>query len=180
VRAVRQSATFQLKLAAIQLQLIAAIRAYWHISVVVSTPEVRLLRKFRAELRLVRTQISDLTQRRDALVSAISGVESLLKLQGLDIERLEGDDDPSAALTESRRASKPSGVIKHSVAVIETLDRPAGAKEIHRNLIAKGIVVNYYTLHRTLGREATKQDGIFSRFGDKFGLRQWAINGKAG
>jgi len=148
--------------------------------------EVQLLRKYRSEVQQTREQIRALTTHTSALASAINGLEAILRLRGVDPDEI-GDDEmsmpiaaqpvgPTVRTVQSLTAKAPSRLLLAVVTVLNDTDKRLGAKDLHRQLLKKGLVVNYYTLYKNLTREAAKEDGVVVRFGEKFGLRRWATN----
>jgi len=138
-------------------------------------PEIQLLKRFRAELKLTREQIKELTQQRDALVTAITGLEAVLRTRGVNPDPTE--EDEAAEVTATHKHKALPAEVRAAVGLLEESRQSIGAKDIQRALLAKGIATNYYTLYRKLTMEADKEDGVVVRVGEKFGLRELPTNG---
>jgi hypothetical protein len=113
----------------------------------------------------------------EALGSAISGLEGILRLRGVDPGHGDEGSDTSSPVSAIKLKSSTSRLIAAVVAALNKTKEPLGAKALHRALLKGGIAANYYTLYKNLQREAVMNDGAVVRSGDKFGLREWATNG---
>lgn len=140
---------------------------------VTRSEEIALLRKYREHFAVVRKQLRALAEQRDALAQVINGLESMLRLQGIDPDQIDAvaSDEESP---ETEDDSPKSALINAAVAALETVNVRMGTKALHALMLKRGVASNYYTLYKNLVREAAKPDGLITRFRDKFGLRKWA------
>lgn len=111
-----------------------------------------------------------LQQQREALTTAASGLEALLRLQGVDVEQLKAKE----VTIDTKATPQLGGVLGSVVATLAAANASMGAKAIQQALRERGIVTNYHTLYKSLKREATKHKGVIAQMGEKFGLREWA------
>jgi hypothetical protein len=146
--------------------------------------EIALLRQYRSETVAVKRQIRDLLHRRDALVQAINGLESVLRVNGIDPDQIDAAEDSPPSETDASAAtarvssddSPRPALVNAAIATLESANAPIGAKELHAALLRRGISANYYTLYKSLDRESKRGNGLIVRVKDKFALRRSANN----
>jgi len=145
------------------------------------SPEIRLLKSYRQELQATREQSRTLRFRTDALVAAVAGIEAVLRMKGIDPDKIGGADGGgptrnSDAAPKTRASAAPNSLLAAVVSLLGDVKKPLGAKDTHRILQKAGIVANYYTVYNNLVRESKREGGVIARFGEKFGLPEWATN----
>jgi hypothetical protein len=152
-------------------------------AVTTETYEIPLLKRYYEDLKRIRIQMMMLQQRRDALAAAVSGLEGILRVQGVDVEaiRVAANLGKQQEAVVSRTTPLPPGtttpnVVGAVVAVLTAAKEPLGAKAIQQALRNRGIIANYHTLYKLLKREAIRTNGVIADFGEKIGLREWATN----
>jgi hypothetical protein len=124
-------------------------------------PEIALLRRFRTELQATILQIEVLTANRNALMSVVVGLEDTLRLKGVDFAARQPREEQQSLLNPP--------VISSVIAVLKN-GAPMGAKEIHRALHHRGIVVNYSTLYKMLNRASAQRAPVIRRRQGKYEL----------
>lgn len=135
--------------------------------------ERQLLRSYTAEMAELDKKISDMRFRRNSLSQAISGLASVLRSLGIDPDSDE-EEGPAAPEAESAFGDVVEDVlaIDYAIRVLRDSVEPLGAKEIERLIAQRGVEVNYYTLSRSLNREASKTDGRVFKVGKRFALKR--------
>jgi hypothetical protein len=131
-------------------------------------PEIALLRKFRTELQSATLQIEVLTATRNSLMSVVAGLEETLRLKGVDFATRQTSAEQQSLLT--------TPVISSVIALLKSAHSSMGAKEIHRSLNYRGIVLNYSTLYKALNREAAKRNSVIRRRHGKYELSESTNN----
>lgn len=127
-----------------------------------------MLKKFRTELQITLLQIEVLTATRNGLMSVVAGLEDTLRLKGVDFGARQTSPQQQSLLE--------TPVIQSVVALLKSAQSPMGAKEVHRALQHRGIVLNYSTLYKALNREAAKRNAAIRRRHGKYELAGSANN----
>jgi hypothetical protein len=130
--------------------------------------ELEMWRKYRAEVDSLEREIRRLSQLRQAMWTTVQGLEQILKANGVNTDEV-------AATDEEEDTAKDPTAMDAVVAVFRKHRALLGAKDLQRALMENGVRVNYYTLYKTLARDAARDDSPVARFGDKFGLREWTV-----
>ncbi len=138
--------------------------------------EIDLLRRYRRDLEDTRQQSKKLNARVQALLAAITGLEAMLRLHGVDPDQIEeGEARPTGrkeAAKSTTAAVAGDGIMAAVMAVIRDSSSDLGAKDVQRRLQKRGVIIAYHTLYRILIRDAASAGGVLVRHGDGFALRE--------
>lgn len=141
------------------------------------TEEIALVRRYRTETRAIEKEAQRLNSIKMGMFYTLKGLEEILRANGVNPDEI-ADDDHGEAEPEpvAAEAVKTLNVLTAAIGAIRRLGKFIGAKDLQRVMGDAGIIVNYYTLHKNLTREAARESGAIVRDGDKYGLREWANN----
>jgi hypothetical protein len=148
--------------------------------------ELQLLRSYSAEVADLDERIAVMRLRRNSLAQAVVGLKGVLRSLGVDPSQDEppkreppgegevGDVDSSSDGVHDE--ADGALTIDHAVRVLRqpsNASGPLGAREIERLIAEQGITVNYYTLSKSLNREASKPDGRIIKTGKRFLIKHF-------
>jgi hypothetical protein len=143
--------------------------------------ELQLLQSYSAEVEDLDEKIAVMRLRRDSLARAVLGLKGVLRSLGVNpLQEETPEREPQDEAEDGGADRSPDGVhdeaegaltIDHAVRVLRqpsNASAPLGAREIERLLAEQGITVNYYTLSKSLNREASKKNGRIIKAGKRF------------
>lgn len=101
-------------------------------------------------------------------MSVVVGLEDTLRLKGIEFTARQPREEQQSLLSPPAMTSV--------VAVLKSIKTPMGAREIHRALHHRGIVINYSTLYKMLIRASKQRAPVIRRRHGKYELSESATN----